>query len=196
VRKEDVALAVLEATGGLLSARRGARPGREAGGEFVNPRQLRDVRPLATGKLARETDRIDACVLAHFAEALRPQSHAPWPRRARPRTLGRGTQEAPDPGHEDRRGQSRARTPPKALRKRIEAHLRWLSRKENWRVSRRRAGAGREGEPLVWKERADLLMSVPGVGPTLSATLLAELAEPEHLVRNQATSCGMARCSS
>jgi hypothetical protein len=39
-------------------------------------------------------------------------------------------------------------------------------------------------------------MSVPGVGPTLSATLLAELAEPEHLVRNQATSCGMARCSS
>ena len=40
-------------------------------------------------------------------------------------------------------------------------------------------GAGREGqlervvkESLVWKERAALLMSVPGVGPTLSATLL------------------------
>ena len=35
-------------------------------------------------------------------------------------------------------------------------------------------------ESLVWKERADLLMSVPGVGPTLSATLLAELPELEH----------------
>jgi hypothetical protein len=33
----------------------------------------------------------------------------------------------------------------------------------------------------VWKERADLLMSVPGVGPTLSATLLAELPELEYL---------------
>jgi transposase len=38
---------------------------------------------------------------------------------------------------------------------------------------------------LVWKERADLLMSVPGVGPTLSATLLAELPELEHLDRRR-----------
>ena len=33
----------------------------------------------------------------------------------------------------------------------------------------------------MWKEKAVLLMSVPGVGPTLSATLLAELPELEHL---------------
>jgi len=37
----------------------------------------------------------------------------------------------------------------------------------------------------VWKERAALLMSVPGVGPTLSATLLAELPELEHLDRRR-----------
>ena len=53
-------------------------------------------------------------------------------------------------------------------------------------------GAGREGqlervvkERVVCKERADLLMSVPGVGPTLSATLLAELPELEHLDRRR-----------
>ena len=37
----------------------------------------------------------------------------------------------------------------------------------------------------MWKERAALLMSVPGVGPTLSATLLAELPELEHLDRRR-----------
>ena len=68
------------------------------------------------------------------------------------------------------------------MRKRIEAHLRWL-RKELARV---------DGElervvkgSLVWKEKAALLMSVPGVGRTLSATLLAELPELEHLDRRR-----------
>jgi transposase len=46
---------------------------------------------------------------------------------------------------------------------------------------------------LVWKERADLLMSVPGVAPTLSATLLAELPELEHLdLRRLAVLVGVA----
>ena len=40
-------------------------------------------------------------------------------------------------------------------------------------------------ESLVWKEKAVLLMSVPGVGPTLSATLLAQLPELEHLDRRR-----------
>ena len=38
---------------------------------IFNPRQLRDF-AKATGKLAK-TDRIDAAVLAHFAEAVRPE---------------------------------------------------------------------------------------------------------------------------
>ena len=74
LRKENVALAVLEATGGLGQPAAAALA--LAGvpvAKFVNPRQVRDVRRgLATGKLAK-TDRIDAAVLAHFAEAVRPQ---------------------------------------------------------------------------------------------------------------------------
>src|SRR3712207_602876 len=73
---------------------------------------------------------------------------------------------------------NRARTAPKAVRKRIEAHLRWL-RKELARVEGELERLVKES--LVWKERAALLMSVPGVGPTLSATLLAELPELEYL---------------
>lgn len=40
-------------------------------------------------------------------------------------------------------------------------------------------------ESPVWKEKDDLLRSVPGVGPTLLATLLAELPELEHLDRRR-----------
>ena len=146
---------------------------------IVNPRQLRNVRGLATGKLAK-TDRIDAAVLAHFAEAVRPEPRPLADEHARElsavmlrrrQILAMTTAEG-----------NRARTAPKALRKRIEAHLRWL-RKELARVDGELERAVKES--LVWKERAALLMSVPGVGPTLSATLLAELPELEHLDRRR-----------
>jgi transposase len=77
---------------------------------------------------------------------------------------------------------NRARTAPKAVSKRIEAHLRWL-RKEPARLDGelKRFVKGR----LVCKERALFLTSVPGVGPTLWATLLGELPEPEHLERRR-----------
>ena len=68
------------------------------------------------------------------------------------------------------------------MNKRIEAHLRWL-RKELARLDGELERVVEEN--LVWKERADLLMSVPGVGRTLSATLLAELPELEHLDRRR-----------
>ena len=78
LRKENVALAVLEATGGLEQPAAAALALAGVPVAIVNPRQVRDVRGLATGKLAK-TDRIDAAVLAHFAEAVRPEPHAPWP---------------------------------------------------------------------------------------------------------------------
>jgi transposase len=139
---------------------------------IVNPRQVRDF-AKATGKLAK-TDRIDAAVLAHFAEAVRPKPRPLADEHARElsavvlrrgQILAMATAEA-----------NRARTAPKIVRKRIEAHLRWL----------RKELAHLDGElkrlvekSLVWKERAELLMSVPGVGRTLWATLLAELPELE-----------------
>jgi transposase len=175
LRKEDVALAVLEATGGLEQPAAAALALAGVPVAIVNPRQVRDF-AKATGKLAK-TDRIDAAVLAHFfAEAVRPEPRPLADEHVRElsavllrrrQILAMTTAEA-----------NRARTAPKAVRKRIEAHLRWL-RKELARVDGELERVVKES--LVWKERASLLMSVPGVGPTLSATLLAELPELEYL---------------
>jgi transposase len=179
LRKENVALAVLEATGGLEQPAAADLALAGVPVAIVNPRQVRDVRGLATGKLAK-TDRIDAAVLAHFAEAVRPEPRPLADEHARElsavvlrrrQILAMTTAEA-----------NRARTAPKAMRKRIEAHLRWL-RKELVRVDGELERVVKES--LVWKERAALLMSVPGVGPTLSATLLAELPELEYLDRRR-----------
>src|SRR5215217_6994451 len=71
LRKEDVALAVLEATGGIEQPAAADLALAGVPVAIVNPRQLRDF-AKATGKLAK-TDRIDAAVLAHFAEAVRPE---------------------------------------------------------------------------------------------------------------------------
>lgn len=68
------ALVVMEATGGLevLSAAMLSAAGLAVA--VVNPRQVRDF-AKATGQLAK-SDKIDALVLAHFAEAIRPQVRA------------------------------------------------------------------------------------------------------------------------
>jgi transposase len=179
LRKEDVALAVLEATGGLEQPAAAALALAGVPVAIVNPRQVRDVRGMATGKLAK-TDRIDAAVLAHFAEAVKPEPRALADEHARElsavvlrrrQILAMTTAET-----------NRARTAPKVVKKRIEAHLRWL-RKELAQLDGELERV--VNESLVWKERADLLMSVPGVGPTLSATLLAELPELEYLDRRR-----------
>jgi transposase len=179
LRKENVALAVLEATGGLERPAAVALALAGVPVAIVNPRQVRDF-ARATGKLAK-TDRIDAAVLAHFfAEAVRPEPRPLADEHARElsaallrrrQILAMTTAEA-----------NRARTAPKAVRKRIETHLRWL-RKELARVDGELERVVKES--LVWKERAALLTSVPGVGPTLSATLLAELPELEYLDRRR-----------
>jgi transposase len=63
-------LVILEATGGFERAVVGALAAKGLPVAVVNPRQVRDF-ARATGRLAK-TDRIDASILARFAEAIRP----------------------------------------------------------------------------------------------------------------------------
>ena len=63
-------LIVLEATGGLEVPLAGALAAVGLPVVVINPRQVRDF-ARATGQLAK-TDRLDAPVLAHVAEAIRP----------------------------------------------------------------------------------------------------------------------------
>src|SRR5262249_18296561 len=64
------ALVVLEATGGYEASVAAALADGGLAVVVVNPRQARDF-ARSTGKLAK-TDRVDARLLAHFAEAVRP----------------------------------------------------------------------------------------------------------------------------
>jgi len=165
------ALVVLEATGGFENAATAALV--EAGLPVVvaNPRQVRDF-AKATGQLAK-TDRIDARVLALFAERVRPTPRA-LPGEAaqalqavlarRRQILGMITAE------KNRLGFSS--TP--LVRKGIEKHIRWLE-KQLTSIDSELDSLIRQSP--IWRAKDDLLRAVPGVGPNLSRTLLAQLPE-------------------
>jgi transposase len=172
-------LIVLEATGGYeapLVAELGIANLPVA---VVNPRQVRDF-ARASGRLAK-TDRLDAQVLAHFGYALRP---APRPlpdeqAQALAALVGRRRQiVAMRTAEENRLGVTRV----VLVRTRIQAHLEWLESdlRELDDDLRQRLRAS----PL-WREQDELLRSVPGIGPILSLTLLAELPELGRLSHGQ-----------
>jgi transposase len=145
----------------------------------VNPRQVRDF-ARATGRLAK-TDRLDARVLAHFGEAVHP-SPRPLPdadAQALAALVERRRQVvAMRTAEENRLGATRVAL----VRARIQAHLEWLETdlREVDDDLRQRLRAS----PL-WRTQEDLLRSVPGIGPILSLTLLADLPELGQLSHGQ-----------
>jgi transposase len=164
-------LVVLEASGGYERPVAAAMAASGIAVAVVNPRQTRDF-ARATGKLAK-TDRLDAESLARFAQAVRPEPRALPEEEAREfqAILTRRRQIIQMMTAEKNRLGSATS---KAVAKRIEAHLRWLE-KELGRTDRDLDEAI-EGSP-TFKENEALLRSVPGVGPVLCRTLMAELPE-------------------
>lgn len=169
---------VVEATGGLERPLLRALVDAALPVIVVNPRQVRDF-AKATGQLAK-TDALDAQVLARFAEVIQPalrvlpdaqtqELAALLARRRQVVVMQRAEQNRLD------------RTPDR-VRKRIAVHLRWL-RAELARVDAE-LDALIQHSPL-WRAREDLLQSVPGIGPVMSRTMLAELPELGLLNRKQ-----------
>ncbi len=161
---------VLEATGGLERPCVAALAAAGLPVVVINPRQARDF-ARALGKLAK-TDAIDAAVLAHFAAtvqpAVRPVPDAATQHLAAVVTRRRQLIEMCTAE------QNRLATTPKPLRKDLQAHIRWLER--------RIAAADTDLDEAIrthpgWRVQEDLLRSVPGVGPIVARTLLAELPE-------------------
>lgn len=172
------ALVVLEATGGLEAPAVAALGAAGLPVAVVNPRQVRDF-AKATGQLAK-TDALDARALARFAEAVRP---APRPlpdaeQRLLAALLARRRQLVEMLGAERQR---LARALP-ALRPRLAAHVEWLERE----LGEADAELDRavQASP-AWRAREELLRGVPGVGPVLARTLLAELPELGRLDRKR-----------
>jgi transposase len=163
-------LVILEATGGFERAVVGALAAAELALVVINPRQVRDF-ARATGRLAK-TDRIDAGVLARFAEALRP-TPKPLPDReirALQAIMARRRQLLVMLTAENNRLASAA----KPVASHIKAHLRWLEKE----LSRTECDleAAIENSPALG-ENETLLRSVLGVGPVLARTLLAGVPE-------------------
>ena len=178
LRELQPALIVLEATGGVERAVTRALASAEFPVVVINPRQVRDF-AKATGQLAK-TDTIDAAVLAHFGEAVRPAlrplpDEVTWELRA---VVTRRRQLTEMIVAETNRLSGAS----KAVRKRINAHLRWLET-ELKRADKDLDQSIRQSP--IWRENEDLLRSVPGMGPVISRTLLAELPELGRLNRKQ-----------
>ena len=171
-------LIVLEATGGLERSVSGTLGSAQLPVVVVNPRQVRDF-AKALGQLAK-TDRIDAEVLARFAEAIRPPLR-PLPDKVslELRSLIARRRQLIEMMVAEK---NRLSTASKAVRKRIEAHIRWLETELD-RADKDLDHSIRQSP--IWCENEDLLRSVPSVGPVVSRTLLAELPELGRLNRKQ-----------
>ena len=171
-------LIVLEATGGDETSLVAALAAASLPVVVANPRQVRDF-AKATGQLAK-TDRLDAHLLALFAERVHPTPR-PLPDAAlqelealmtrRRQLLDMVTAE-----------RNRLEHASLAIRRHITDHLRWLER--------RVAAVDRDLDDTiqrspVWRAKENLLRTVPGIGPVVSRTLLADLPELGRLNRKQ-----------
>jgi transposase len=170
-------LGVLAATGGFQMPVAGALASAGLPLSMVNPRQVRDF-ARATGKLAK-TDQLDAQVLAHFAEAVRPTPYPLPDAQTQELTalLTRRHQVVEMlTAEKNRLGVTRS----EAVRQRVQDHIRWLEQEladldDDLDHTLR--------ESSLWREKDNLLRSVPGIGRVVSITLLADLPELGALSR-------------
>lgn len=170
---------VMEASGGYesLAAAHLATAGLPVA--VVNPRQTRQFAG-AVGKLAK-TDRLDAAILAHFAEAIRPTGRAIPDQLASEvgEMLARRRQlvimiNAEKQRHGKARHKRNKRSV-KTVLKVLEAELKRLDHDLDTTI----------GSSSIWRAKEDILTSVPGIGPVVARTLLAYLPELGHASRHQ-----------
>src|SRR5215211_5382279 len=170
IRKLAPERIVLEATGGYEAVALATLGSAGLPVVAVNPRQVRDF-ARSTGRLAK-TDALDAQVLAHFAAVVRPPIR-PLPdaaTRELSALLARRRQLV-----EMRAAESNRLTQAvERVRPDIREHVRFLDKriKDLDRELHDRLRAS----PL-WREKEDLLRSIPGVGPVLTTTFLADVPE-------------------
>ena len=178
LREGGLTLVVMEATGGFEVAAAAALAATDIPVVIANPRQVRDF-AKSTGQLAK-TDAIDAKILALFAERVRPQVR-PLPddaARALDAIVGRRRQIIDMITAEN----NRLGFALPAVQKGIKKHIRWLERQLS-DVDSDLDDLIRKSP--VWQAKSDLLREVPGVGPNLARTLLAELPELGRLSNKQ-----------
>lgn len=172
-------LIVLEATAGLEIPVVSALHAAGLPVVVVNPRQVRDF-AKALGQLAK-TDRLDARVLAHFAAAIKP-----------PLRLIKSKEEQELDDLTGRRRQliemltdeknRRASVTSDTVRDKIKEHIDWLEEciaelDEQLKALLQRSAS--------WQAKDEILQSVPGIGPVVSFSMIADLPELGTLNRQK-----------
>lgn len=180
LRPMSLQLIVLEATGGYELLSVAALVAAQLPVVVVNPRQVRDF-AKATGQLAK-TDRIDADILARFADVVRPEIRpiADADAQELDAVLTRRRQLLEMLQAERNRVGQVFGNGKKTVRTSLQTHIAFLERA--LQSTDTQLGAMVQQSP-AWRERDALLQSVPGVGPVLSRTLLADLPELGQLSR-------------
>ena len=172
-------LVVLEATGGFEATVAAGLAGAGLPLAVVNPAQIRAF-ARAVGRLAK-TDRLDAEIIARFADQARPAARpvADAAARALAELVARRRQVVEMIGMEsNRRRQARS---PRVLRgldrilAALEAELAELDREIDDHIKKSPA----------WRAAENLLTSVPGIGPITARTLIAELPELGRIDRRR-----------
>ena len=179
LRQVSPMLLVFEATGGLEALAASALAAEGFPVAVVNPRQVRDF-AKATGRLAK-TDAIDAEVIAHFAEAVKPEVRPLKSEEEQELSalIARRTQVVQMLVAEKNR---LGRTGSKRIRKELKEHIAWLERRLK-NIDKDIESAIKDSP--VWRVKDDLLRSVPGVGKATSSMLLAGVPELGRLDRRQ-----------
>jgi transposase len=175
-------LVAVEATGGFETVVAASLGGGGLPVVVVNPAQVRSF-ARAMGKRAK-SDPIDAAVIARFAEATKPevralpdeQTQALADLVARRRQIVQMI--AAERQREKRSQLRRVRRSIKNVISALEKELHDIDEQIDDSV---------RGSP-IWREKEDLLASVPGIGPITARTLLAEMPELGSLDRRQVAS--------
>ncbi len=171
-------LVVLEATGGYELGVTMALAEQEIPLVVANPRQIRDF-ARATGRLAK-TDSLDAHMLALFGQRVAPEPRPLADEAAQElRALLTRRRQLVDMLSAEKHRLDLAK---KLVRKSLKAHIAYLERE--LRISNTEL-TGLIRESPIWREKDDLLQSVPGIGQVTSQTLVAELPELGHLGRRE-----------
>ena len=170
---------VLEASGGLEKPLLAHLQALGLPVVVLNPRQVRAF-AKAIGQLAK-TDRLDAGVLAHFAAAIKP-----------PLRPFKSKDEQELQALMGRRGQlvdmlvaeknRRKTVTSEVVRKAIKEHIDWL---EETLAELDEQLQDRLMNSTDWQKKDALLQSVPGIGPVVSFSLLADLPELGTLNRQR-----------
>jgi len=169
----------VEATGGFETIVAAGLAAAELPVVVVNPAQVRAF-AQALGKRAK-TDPIDAAVIAHFVEATKaePRSLPDEMTRLLAELVARRRQivemMAAEGQRERRMTEKRLKRSIARLRKALEKELAEIDGDIDDHV---RGSA-------VWATKEDLLASVPGIGPVIARTLIAELPELGSLDRRK-----------